>query len=204
MKKLLVLGMLMFVLALTLATPLTSSAQTSEGQAIYTKFIMGQAKCADLKDSDFLAVGNYVLNQVPESQRSVLNVYINQYKGTLSDKDYATMMGKIFTACEIPTAVGNVSADGINKGAFNYGGYGYLGMFSGLGMIWGIIKFVIGLIILIFIIKFVMRLLGGKKEVEKLMKMNKSESAEDILKERYAKGEIKKEEYEEKKKEIIK
>ena len=87
---------------------------------------MGKTKCADLKDGDFLAVGDYVLNQVPAAQRSSLNVYINQYKGSLSDKDYSTLMGKIFTGCETAadlSKMSNTAANGTNKGIYNYGGY---------------------------------------------------------------------------------
>jgi len=104
MKKIFTLGILIFILASAVAIPLSISAQTDSGLAIYQKVMTGQVKCADLKDSDFFAIGDYVLNQVPEAQRSALNVYINQYKGTLSDKDFSTLMGKYFTGCRIPTA----------------------------------------------------------------------------------------------------
>ena len=164
MKNLFKICILTFVLTLVIAVPLSSSAQTSSGLTIYQNFLMGKVKCADLKDSDFFAVGDYVLKQVPEAQRTSLNVYINQYKGTLNDNEFSTLMGKIFTGCETAAELSKISnnaANVVNKGLPGYGGY--WGMFSGIGMIWTIIQYAIGIVILIVIIKFIMRLVRGKK-----------------------------------------
>lgn len=207
------IGTLLVASMLVITSPLIASAQSGNGLTIYQNVLMGKTKCANLSNGDFLAVGDYVLKQVPESQRASLNIYINQYKGTMNDTDFSTMMGKIFTGCEIPTAAGNMMNGGVNSGAVaanaiagglanSYGGY--IGMMSGIGMIFSLISYVIGLIIFILIAKFLWRLFGGKKEMVNLVKMNTGESATDILKERYAKGEISTEEYEEKRKELTK
>ncbi len=208
MKKFFTFGFIAFLLAVSFVTPIKIHAQVGDGMAIYQKFIMGQMKCADLNDADFFAVGDYVLKQVPEAQRSVLNVYIDQYKGTMNDKDFSTLMGKYFTACAVPGTAGtgllNTSSGdtGKTKLPYGYGGYGW-GMMSGFGIFFWFIKLIIGIIILIVVIKIVMLLVRGKKGMAGMMGMTK-ESPTDILKERYVKGEITKEEYEEKRKEICK
>lgn len=73
----------------------------------------------------------------------------------------------------------------------NYGGWGY-GMMGGLG---GVIMMIAFWVLLAALIVWVVREVSGKHS-------NSGSRAIDILKERYAKGEINKEEFEVKKKDI--
>ncbi|MEI6296349.1 MAG: SHOCT domain-containing protein [bacterium] len=194
------------VLIISLILPSFSYAVGTGGPGleIYQKFIMGQTKCADLKDTDFNAVGDYVLTQMPEAQRGAMDVYVKQYKGTMSDADFTTLMGKYFTACQIP---GVEVGQGMTAGKVNIPDYsgvysGYLGMMGIIGWFMSLISFVFGLIVLYIIVRVVLRLTRGKKEICDDSQNNKSPV--DILKERYAKGELSKEEFEEHKKELLK
>ncbi len=65
-----------------------------------------------------------------------------------------------------------------------------------LGIGWG---WIIGIIVLLIIILVVLRSAGQQKKAE----YRDNKTALDILKERYAKGEINKEEFEERKKDLI-
>lgn len=76
-----------------------------------------------------------------------------------------------------------------------WGGCGMMGGFY--GMVGGLVELVIWLIVILFIIRLIRR----KKLLDGTIWHH---SPLDILKERYAKGEINKEEYEEKKKELDK
>ncbi len=68
------------------------------------------------------------------------------------------------------------------------------GMMGGGGWIFWLIFWILVLVGLVLLIKYLLENSGAKKE---------HESALEILKKRYAKGEISKEEFEEKKKELI-
>jgi putative membrane protein len=80
-----------------------------------------------------------------------------------------------------------------------FGPYGY-GMFYGLGNFLGSVLWIV---ILIAAIMFVVRMMGGRHhrhgEWKNWSAPWEGKGALDILKERFAKGEINKEEYEEKK-----
>ncbi len=71
-------------------------------------------------------------------------------------------------------------------------GYGY-GMGYGIGIL-GLIFWILVIIGLVLLIKYLWESSGAKKE---------QESAIEILKKKYARGEISKEEFEEKKKDLL-
>jgi len=72
--------------------------------------------------------------------------------------------------------------------------HGYGGMAMGLGMVW---YWLIGAVILVAVVWLISRSFGQYKPV------NQNKSALDILKERYARGEIDKEEFDKKKKDLL-
>lgn len=83
-------------------------------------------------------------------------------------------------------------------GSNNYGMMGGYGSWFGWGgMIIGFIFWVLAIIFIVAIIRWAVR--GGRHS-----RWEGEDSAIEILKERYAKGEIKKEEFEEKMKDLVK
>lgn len=84
-------------------------------------------------------------------------------------------------------------------------GYGYGGG-AGYGgaiivhLIFGALLFIILVALAVILVRFALR--GGRRGMWMRQMMNEHESAVQILKERYAKGEIDKREFEEKKKDL--
>ena len=74
----------------------------------------------------------------------------------------------------------------------------YYGNMFGWGLGGGLMMILLWVAIIIFIV-WIVREIGGKKDTNKT---HGSKSALDILKERYAKGEIDQKEFEEKKKDL--
>ncbi len=81
--------------------------------------------------------------------------------------------------------------DNFYFGHMGWGIGGYVGMF---------VFWIIGILLLIWLIK---ELFSGKESKTNSIENSAEKSPMDILKERYAKGEIAKKEYEEKKKEFL-
>ncbi len=70
----------------------------------------------------------------------------------------------------------------------------------GIGYIFIFIYWGIGLVISLLVLRFILKMVRGKKDVMQMMAGGQQKSALDVLKERYAKGEINQQEFEEKRK----
>lgn len=79
------------------------------------------------------------------------------------------------------------------------------GMMNGTGMIWGVFSFLLSLLLIFFFVVLVaaaVKWLWGQQTPFGMFGIGTKESALDILKKRYARGEIAREEFERMKKEI--
>jgi putative membrane protein len=79
---------------------------------------------------------------------------------------------------------------------YGYGDYGMMGGFGLFGLLWQILTFVV----VIWLVVWALRMIFGGGKRHRFMHMN---SALSILDERFAKGEIDKAEYEERKKALM-
>jgi len=85
---------------------------------------------------------------------------------------------------------------------YGYGGYGPMAGYGGwdpFGFLWAILWAVIVIIVIVSLVRWIG---GGRRRGSRHDWLGGSHSAIDILKERYAKGEIDKKEFEEKKRDL--
>lgn len=186
-----------------------------KGKALWDKLQTKQIQCANLNDEDFDALGEYFMGQMMGSSHAAMNAMMIQAHGEPGEEQIHITMAKRLSGCDtiavlpvqsfgwmpmmqmmwgtrLPDGqVGSSSSDfnSINN-MMNFG-YGY-GAFGWLGAIFMVLWWVLIVIALIALIRWLAGKCSGAH----------SKSALDILKERYARGEISQAEFEEKKKDL--
>lgn len=212
------------LLAVTFAFPLLVSAQgmlntarieddhtareEAEGKEIWQQLQDKQLTCDTLSDKQFAALGEYFMGQMMGNSHTAMNQMMIQMMDERGEEQMHVVMGKRLSDCDTSAAY-PISGAGFMPmmnmmmgGDFNmmnwdsgmpFGGWGsgmsFLG--GGLFMILWWVLIIAGIIALV---KWIMN--QGKPQ-------RGGTSALDILKERYAKGEINKQEFEDKKKDIL-
>ncbi len=192
----------------------TTDAQTvkeeAEGKDLWGKIKAGTLVCSAVTDGQFDSIGEYFMGQMMGDTHAAMNQRITQMMGSEGETAMHVVLGKRLSGCDKNAAfpvgsenfmmpmmggwsgtwtVEDGSSPWGNNNNFNhmYGGYHYFGM-GGLGEILWWILIVAGIV-------FLVKILRGKGG-------SFGKSATDILKERYAKGEIDKAEFEAKKKDL--
>mgnify|MGYP003394690662 CR=1 FL=1 len=190
------------------------------GKAILDKLQSNQTSCSSLSDADFDKLGDYYMGRMMGTSHSAMDVLMTQRIGENNNQLMHIALGKRLSGCDtsavFPTQgagflpmmgmMGGWSAsyDGyqpnyINSMMGNYFGYpsgysmmGYGGFSSGwVGILWWVL-------IIIGTVLFVRWAIGQSRGHAG----HRGETALDVLKGRYAKGEIDKKEFEEKKKDL--
>lgn len=208
MKKWLVL--LTFTAITLFLSPALVAAQTNteggdhtareeqEGKEIWEKFQAKQIECKGLTDNQYGALGEYFMSQsIGDTQRhAAMNQMMISMMGEEGEEQMHIAMGKRLSGCDpnaqVPSnSVGFIPMMWMMGGGGDpmMGGWGGFSVFGWLSTIlfWALL--ILGVVALIrYLAKS-----GSSKE-------NKTPS--DILKERYARGEINKKEFEEKKKDL--
>jgi len=207
MKKIILIATLTGVFILpSLSLSQSNSNSTLEGvlggilksQNISQK---SEIKCDKVTDEEFEELGEAVMNIMhPDERQHELMDQMMGGEGSESLKTAHILMGENYLGCSnaIGSMMGNWSNySGSNNLLNNMMGYNMMGNFGALGW-FGWIFMVLFWVSVILAIMALIKWLAGSMRGEA-----KGKSAVDILKERYAKGEISKEEFEEKKKDLI-
>lgn len=172
------------------------------------QLVASKASCDELTEEDLEAIGEYLMEQMhPGESHEAMHQMMGMEEGTEYHKNFHVNMAKNMYCGETGTMgmmgsggmmgampmMNMVKGDG-NSTMGNMMGWNNLGMGSGWGWFgWAfmILFWILIIIAIIALIKWLInQMRGGRKE----------KSALDILKERYARGEIDKKEFEEKKK----
>lgn len=180
--------------------------EEKEGKELWEKLQAKQVTCADLSDEDFGVLGEYFMGQMMGDSHAAMNAMMIQMHGEEGEEQIHIVMGKRISGCDtsvsLPMGSGGwmpmmnmmtgrwSSPFGFNS-TNNMMSFGTFGFFGGLFMI---LWWVLIIAAVVALIKWLANQFGGGGSTGK--------SALDILKERYAKGEIDRREFEEKKKEL--
>lgn len=204
-------------LAQTTSTTDDTASAVAAGQQVWQQLQAKQVSCSQLKDADYEHLGEYFMGQMMGSSHESMNAILQSRLGATGEEQMHTVMGKRLSGCDpqaaypagfqgfMPMMGGNgyggsmMGYDGSNYYSSNYGnsmmnGYGYNGSMMGYGGYGFPFEILWWILIIVAIVTAVRWFSGGSSRWGK--------SALDILKERYAKGEIDKEEFEAKKKDL--
>ena len=179
-----------------------------EGKELWNKLQEQELNCDDLSDDNFHALGMYFMGLMVGDSHEAMDAMMERMMGEEGENQMHIAIGKRMSGCEPNAPMPQSMADGgmmqIMTGGWsspfsndnstnNMMNFGFM-PFGGFGWIFMILWWVLVIVGIVVLIKWLMSKSRGTDNYKK--------SALDILKERYTKGEIDKQEFEEKKKDI--
>ncbi len=170
------------------------------GKEIWEKLQAKQFECKNLTDENYHALGEYFMGQsIGNAQRhELMNQMMTNMMGEEGEKQMHIVMGKRLSGCDTTAQIPQ-SGVGFMPMMFllrqGFGGQGMMGGWNGFS-IFGWLSMILFWALLILGVVALLRYLGKSSQQQD------HGTPLEILKERYAKGEIDKKEFEEKKKEL--
>src|SRR3989344_1596664 len=175
--------------------------EEQEGKEVWDKLQAKELACENLSDEQFGVLGEYFMGQMAGDSHAAMNAMMIQAHSEEGEEQIHIVMGKRLSGCD-------------TLAAFPAGSGGWMPMmnmmfplrqgFGGQGGSWVfmILWWVLIIAGIVALIKWLTSQSRGTNNHEKPASPA-GRSALDILKERYAKGEIDKKEFEEKKKDLV-
>ncbi|KKT21310.1 MAG: hypothetical protein UW04_C0006G0013 [Parcubacteria group bacterium GW2011_GWB1_43_8] len=179
--------------------------EEAEGKELWSKLQAKETACDNLSDEQYGVLGEYFMGTMAGKSHAAMNAMMIQMHGEDGEEQIHIVMGKRLSSCDtsasFPTGSlgwmpmmsmmwGSGSSSFNNNSTNNMMNFGYgFGIFGWVFMIFWWALIIVGIV---YFIKWLVRQSGG----------GSGKSALDILKERYARGEISKQEFEEKSREI--
>ena len=186
-----------------------TAREEAEGEIVWQKLQSKEIVCGDLSDEDFGALGEYYMGQMLGDSHEAMNEMMMRMHGEEGEEQIHVVMGKRLSGCDTSAAFssgdsgwmpmmnmmwgGWSSPFGSNNSTNNMMNFGF-GPLGSFGWIFMILWWVLIIAGIVALIKWLTSQSRGSREGGK--------SALEILKERYAKGEIDKKEFEDKKKDL--
>ena len=187
-----------------------TAREEAEGEIVWQKLQSKEVACADLSDEDFGALGEYYMGQMLGDSHEAMNEMMMRMHGEEGEEQIHIVMGKRLSGCDTSATAPGTSGGWMPMMNMMWGGWSSpinnnnstsnnmmnfgFGTFGGFGWIFMILWWILIIAGIVAFIKWLTR--------ESRNNHNYGKSAVDVLKERYAKGEIDKKEYEEKKKDL--
>jgi len=183
------------------------------GRELWEKMKAKEIECPDLNDDQFASLGEYFMGQMTGESHASMNAMMLQMHGEEGEEQMHQIMGKRLSGCDTfaGSAIGNTfgmmnmmsmmggwsSPFGLNTNSMmmNFGFWPFAG-FGILMMVLMILWWILIIVGIIALVRWIARTSAGAGP------RGHERSALDILKERYAKGEIDKKEFEERKRDL--
>ncbi len=208
-----------------------TAEEEAKGKIVWEKLQAKEISCADVSDENFGTLGEYFMGIMAGDSHAAMNAMMIQMHGEEWEERIHIVMGKRFSGCDTSAAFPEGASGwspmitGMWSSPFNsnktnpegvvsrpYGadnsmmwGFGNNPMGWGLGA-FGWIFMILWWVLVIVGIAALIKWLAGQsrsgRDSEKPFDFAQGRSPIDILKERYARGEIDKKEFEEKSREI--
>jgi len=187
--------------------------EEQEGKQLLDNLSNKTVTCSQLNDADFEKIGEYFMGQsIGDTSRHIaMNGMMKSMMGEQGEEQMHTAWGKRGSNCDtsapypqgfnfMPMMGGWSSPTGLNKNNNNsmMWGYGNNPMGLGSGLFGGIFMLIFWILIIAGIVALVRWLMVSQSHGTH----SQSKIPSDILKERYAKGEISKEEFDKMKKDL--
>jgi len=182
--------------------------EEQEGKELWNKLQAKEVVCADINDEQYGVLGEYFMGQMAGDSHAAMNAMMIQAHGEDGEEQIHIVMGKRLSGCDTSAAFPAISGGWMpmmnimwggwtspfsNNSTNNMMNFGF-GPFGGFGWIFMILWWVLIISGIVALIKW---LTSQSRSGD-----NRGKSALDVLKERYAKGEIDKKEFEEKKRDL--
>jgi len=186
-----------------------TAREEAEGKAVWEKLQTKELTCEDLSDDNFGTLGEYFMGKMMGASHEAMNNMMIQMMGEQGEEQMHVVMGKRLSGCDTSAAFpsqgtgfmpmmqmmmgGWSSPAGLNQGNNSMMNFGF-SPFGGFGWIFMVLWWILIIAGIVALIKWLMAQPHGSHGHEK--------SPLEILEERYAKGEIDKKEFEERKKDL--
>ncbi|MBI4136398.1 MAG: SHOCT domain-containing protein [Candidatus Vogelbacteria bacterium] len=168
-----------------------TAREEQEGKELWDKLQAKEVACENLSDEQFGVLGEYFMGQMAGDSHAAMNAMMIQTHGEEGEEQIHIVMGKRLSGCDA-SAVFPAGSGGwmpmLNTMNFGFGSLG------GFGWIFMILWWVLIIAGIVALIKWLTTQSHDSHGHEK--------SSLKILKERYAKGEIDRKEFEDKKKDL--
>lgn len=193
-----------------------TAKEIAQGKELWNKIQSKESACQNLSNDNFEVMGEYLMDQMMGTSHQTMNKMMKQMMGNEGEEQMHIIMAKRMTGCDpnaelssqqmgfmstmvpmmqmmggVTNDVSKINTTGWWNGMGTMMGTG-LASFVWLGILFSILFWVLIIAAIVALIKWIFGL--GKS--------NGNSSMLNILKERYAKGEISKEEFEQKSREI--
>src|SRR3989338_3240176 len=186
-----------------------TAREEQEGKELWDKLQTKEVVCENLNDEQFGVLGEYFMGQMAGESHAAMNAMMIQAHGEDGEEQIHIVMGKRLSGCDTSVAFpspvagfmpmmqimmgGWSSPTGLNQGNNSMMNFGF-SPFGSFGWIFMILWWVLIIAGIVALIRWLTSQSRSAHDHEK--------SPLEILKERYAKGEIDRKEFEDKKKDL--